>query len=109
MTDPTPAEQISVQDAPERGRFEIVVDGVTAGFTEYSDDAGLRTFPHTLVDDAFQGRGLASRLIRAALDATRAAGLQVLPVCPAVQRYIAKHPDYLDLVPPERRAEANLA
>src|SRR5689334_20980264 len=39
----------------ESDRFTISVDGTVAGFTEISDSDGRRTFPHTEVDDAFQG------------------------------------------------------
>lgn len=102
-------EQIDVVDNPDEKQFEIHVDGVRAGTTAYRDtEPGVRTFPHTVVDDAFSGRGLSSRLIQEALDATRAAGLAVLPQCSAVRGFIAKHHDYLDLVPAERRSEFDL-
>jgi uncharacterized protein len=107
-------ESVTVVDAPERHRFEIAVDGATAGFTEYVDATGSgeatgeRTFPHTVVEEAFGGRGLATLLIRTALDATRVADLAVIPQCSAVARFIAKHPEYVDLVPQSRRAEFGL-
>lgn len=94
---------VSVVDAADQGRFEVWVDGALAGFTEYRDRDGIRTFPHTEVDDAYAGQGLAKRVIREGLDATRAAGLQVRPVCPAVAGFIKKNPDYADLVPEQFR------
>ena len=63
---------------------------------------------HSEVDDRFQGQGLASKLVRGVLDEARARGLEVLPYCPYVRSWIAKHPDYADLVPPGRRAEFSL-
>lgn len=99
---------VSVVDAPEQRRFEVRVGGDLAGFTRYRDEGALRAFPHTEVDDKYQGKGLSSALIRGALDATAASGMGVLPYCPAVRRFIAKHPDYVDLVPAERRAELGL-
>lgn len=101
------SEQIEVSKADTR--FEIRASGELAGFVEYSDSDGVRTMPHTEVDEKFQGRGLASQLIGKALEATRADGLQVLPVCPAVQRYIGKHPDLRDLVPSEQRERFELS
>ena len=89
-------------------RFEIHVDGAPAGFADYDDSDGVRTFSHTEVDPAFQGQGLASTLIRGALDATRAAGLGVRPVCPAVLGFIAKREEYVDLVPAEWRGDLGL-
>lgn len=101
--------QISVVDAPDHGRFEIFVDGALAGYTEYHEQGDLRVFPHTVIHEAYGGRGLAKILVRHALDETRAAGRPVLPYCKVVRGFIAKNPDYLDLVPVDRRAEFALA
>jgi len=80
----------------EADRFTISVDGSVAGFTEIDDRDGSRTFPHTEVDDAFRGRGLASILIGEALQQTRDAGLEIVPVCSMVKSYIEKHPEFDD-------------
>jgi hypothetical protein len=90
---------IAVTDNPERERFEITATGELAGFTQYRRRPGLIAFVHTEIDPRFEGRGLGGRLIGAALDASRAEGLAVLPFCPFVNAYIAKHPEYADLVP----------
>lgn len=87
-----------VRDVPSAHRFEISVDRETAGFTEYTDDGAQRVFFHTEVDDRFAGRGLAGTLVGQALDATRAAGLRVVPVCPYVARFVKKHAEYEDIV-----------
>jgi len=79
-------------------RFTIAVDGTPAGYAEFADRDGRRTFPHTEVDDAFQGRGLATILIGDALQQTRAAGLRIVPVCPMVAAYVKKHPEFDDVV-----------
>ena len=82
----------------EFDRFTITVDGATAGFTEIVDSDGRRTFPHTEVDDAFQGRGLATILIGEALQQTRDAGLRIVPVCETVAAYLKKHHEFDDVV-----------
>ncbi|NJP26207.1 N-acetyltransferase [Microbispora sp. SCL1-1] len=97
-----------VADNPEASRFEITVDGALAGFAEYRLSGPRISFTHTEIDPAFGGRGLGSTLVKAALDAARDAGLSVLPFCPFVQRYIERHPDYLDLVPADQRARFSL-
>ncbi|TQS30377.1 GNAT family N-acetyltransferase [Microbispora sp. KK1-11] len=98
-----------VADNPEASRFEITVDGALAGFADYRLNGPRISFTHTEIDPAFEGRGLGSTLVRAALDAARDAGLSVLPFCPFVQRYIKRHPDdYLDLVPADQRARFSL-
>jgi predicted GNAT family acetyltransferase len=98
-----------VVDDPEASRFEVLVDGEVAGFAEYRRTASWVAFTHTVVDPAFEGRGLGSVLARGALDATREAGAPVLPYCPFIRGYIQRHPAYLDLVPADRRAEFELA
>ena len=87
-----------VADAPERSRFEISVDGALAGFALYKLAPGRITFVHTEIDDAYAGQGLGGQLARAALDDVRARGLAVQPHCPFIAGWIAKHPDYADLV-----------
>ena len=84
----------------EPGRFTISVDGRTVGFAEFSDRTGRRTFFHTEVDPAFQGRGLASIVVKAALDATRDAGLRIVAPCSMVADYLAKSGAYAELVDP---------
>jgi hypothetical protein len=98
-----------VVDNPEAGRFEVLVDGEVAGFAEYQRTKSAVAFTHTVIDPAFEGRGLGSVLARGALDATREARSPVLPFCPFIRGYIQRHPAYLDLVPDERRAEFELA
>jgi len=89
----------AVRDAPEAERYEVHVDGALAGFAEYRRRPNLIAFTHTEIADAHEGQGLASTLIRHALDEARAAGLAVLPFCPFVNGYITRHPEYADLVP----------
>jgi predicted GNAT family acetyltransferase len=84
----------------EADRFSISVDGKKAGFTEFIDHDGQRIFPHTEVDKEFGGRGLATILIAEALDATRAAGLRIVPVCSMVASFVEKKPEYADVVDP---------
>jgi predicted GNAT family acetyltransferase len=84
----------------ESDRFSIAVDDRKVGFTEYADRDGQRIFPHTEVDDAFEGRGLGTILIGEALQATRDAGLRIVPVCPMVAAFVKKHDEYTDVVDP---------
>jgi len=84
----------------EADRFSISVDGQRAGFTEFIDHDGRRIFPHTEIDKQFGGRGLATILIRGALEATRDAGLRIVPVCSMVAGYVEKHPEYAEVVDP---------
>ncbi len=101
-------DDVSVHDEPDHSRFAIRVGGELAGFAVYHLHGDVADFTHTEIDGAYEGRGLGSRLIRAALDDTRAAGRQVLPHCPFVRAFIAKHPEYADLVPADARPRFDL-
>lgn len=98
-------ENISVVHNTSESRFEVHVDDTLAGFTNYrSRDAGSRfAFLHTEVFEEFGGRGLASVLVRGALDELREAGTRAVPYCPYVAQWIKKHPEYEDMTewPPE--------
>jgi predicted GNAT family acetyltransferase len=87
-----------VHDAPDRSRYEVTVDGTLAGFAEYRDRGTIRTFTHTEVFDAYEGKGVGALLARQALDDVRAAGRTVIPRCPFIRAWIDHHPDYADLV-----------
>lgn len=88
----------TVADNPEASRYEISVDGVLAGYTEYIDKGTLLVFPHTEIFEAFAGRGLAATLVTEALDDVRSRGLLIRPDCPYVAGFLRKHRDYRDLV-----------
>ena len=47
---------------------------------------------------ALSGRGVGSKLVRGTLDAVRAEGLKVVPRCGFVAAYVARRPEYRDMV-----------
>ncbi|MEO3751910.1 GNAT family N-acetyltransferase [Streptomyces sp. B6B3] len=97
MTQPNqPDAAPIVERNAARHRYEILLDGTTAGFAAYRDRDGQRVFHHTEIDDAFAGRGLASRLVHEALSDTRTAGRRIVPVCPFVAKYLTKHGEFSD-------------
>jgi predicted GNAT family acetyltransferase len=78
-------------------RFELEVDGQLA-VAYYRMTPGVITFVHTEVPQALSGRGIATKLIRGALEMVRAQGLEVVPQCPFVSAFMGKHPEYNDLL-----------
>ena len=87
----------TVVNVPERHRYEIRRDGEMLGFSAYQRADQLIVFTHTEVEPSLEGQGIGGQLVRGALDDVRALGVQVLPICPFVQRWMARHPDYSDL------------
>ena len=89
-----------------RHRYEILIGGRLAGFTEYRDRDAQRVFFHTEIDEAFAGQGLASVLVRQALSDVRISGKRIVPVCPYVAKFLQKHDEFADItdaVTPEIR------
>ncbi len=113
-TSPAPGTAPESADAPVatdnagQSQFEVHVGGERAGLVQYHLNGNVLSLIHTEVDDQFQGMGLAGTLARAALDSARERGLAVLPYCPYVASWIREHPDYLDLVPQDRRGKFGL-
>lgn len=92
------ANQPSVAENSARSRYEAMVDGAVAGYAAYRLGERTIIFTHTVVEPAFEGKGIGSRLVRFALDDARARGLKVRPQCPFFAKYIATHAAYADLV-----------
>ena len=78
-------------------RFEVQT-GAGTGVLTYLERGSALELLHTEVPDAAEGQGFAAALAVAALDFARSEGKRVIPTCPYVAAYIARHPGYADLV-----------
>jgi predicted GNAT family acetyltransferase len=87
----------TVRDNAALSRFELDGGGVTA-FVNYRLGDGVITLLHTETPVEARGRGLASQLVQGALENIRARGLKIVPRCAFVRAYLAKHPEFHDLV-----------
>lgn len=95
MTQPMPELQVA-HDA-SRSRFETVVDGQHC-VVDYALHGGVAVMHHTYVPPSLEGRGIAGRLVAAALAHARAAGWRVRPTCSYVAAYMRRHPETADLL-----------
>lgn len=78
-------------------RYELDAEGQSA-VAYYKLAPGVITLTHTETPVVLRGRGIASRLVRGALEDARARGLKVVPKCPFVSAYMARHPEFGDLL-----------
>jgi uncharacterized protein len=78
-------------------RYEAMVDGQLS-VADYRLDSGRMILPHTFVPPGLRGRGIAEKLVRAALADARRAGHKVVPACSYVAAFIKRHPEFEDLV-----------
>ena len=91
--------EIEVVDHRDAHRYEARdPDGNVLGFSQYRLSGDVVVFTHTEVDDAQEGQGVGSKLVRGALDDVRAGGRRILPLCPFVKDFVDRHPEYADLV-----------
>jgi hypothetical protein len=86
-----------VRDNKSRQRFELDVEG-TMAFANYRLAPGSVIITHTETPPALRGRGIASKLVKGALEMIRTDGLKVVAGCGFVVDYLEKHPEYSDLV-----------
>jgi uncharacterized protein len=92
------SDDIAIHQRKDKSRYELEVGGKLAAFADYRPGAGQVDFVHTEVLPGYEGRGIASRLVRHALDDTRRQRLKLVPTCSFFARYIQGHPEYQDLV-----------
>ena len=103
----------SSNDAPERPpvditdnesdrRYEARLDGELAGIVEYGRVEGRMVALHTEVLPAYEGRGIASALVRRVLADARRDGIKITPRCPFFVAHFERHPEDADLITPSR-------
>ncbi len=86
----------AVRDNKALSRFEMDVDGAVA-FANYRLTPQAVIITHTETPRALRGRGIASELVKGALDQIRADGRKVIAGCGFVVDYLYKHPEFADL------------
>jgi predicted GNAT family acetyltransferase len=96
--------KLRIEDQPDRRRYVIYDGDRRAGHVTYRREPGKLALDHTEVDEDFEGQGVGSVLIKHVLDEAREEGVDVLPFCSFVRSWIGRHPEYVELVPAERRA-----
>jgi predicted GNAT family acetyltransferase len=87
----------TVRDNKTQSRFELNVEGAIA-FANYRLAPSTVVITHTETPRALRGRGIASTLVKGALELIRADGLKVVAGCGFVVDYLQKHPEFSDLV-----------
>lgn len=78
-------------------RYECTVDGHVS-VADYRLADGVMALTHTVVPPELRGRGIAEKLVRAALADARASNLKVAPACSYVAVFIQRHAEFQDLV-----------
>ncbi len=85
-----------VRDNTALNRYELDIDGAMA-FANYRRTATTDIITHTETPRALRGRGVASELIKGALELIRADGRKVVAGCSFVVDYLERHPEEADI------------
>ncbi|WP_008340088.1 GNAT family N-acetyltransferase [Alicyclobacillus acidocaldarius] len=73
-------------------------DGERIGYITCTDRGdGVWTIDHTVVDPAYQGQGLAAKLVDELVAMARERGVKLLPVCSYAVLRFRRRPDYADV------------
>jgi predicted GNAT family acetyltransferase len=88
MSDPSR----DVVDDAAHHRFVYAEAGHLAQLV-YRDEVGRFIVVHTEVPEALGGRGIAGRLVQAAVERAKDLGATLVPWCPYARQWLESHPD----------------
>ncbi len=84
-------------DNTEKKQFELYSDGHVS-WIEYILTGNKIIFAHTEVPQKLEGKGIASKLVKLALENIESRGLKLIPLCPFTASYIKKHPEWMGVL-----------
>ena len=88
---------VTVHHNQAEQRFEATVEG-RLSVVDYEQRDGEIVFTHTYVPSELRGRGIAEKLVRAALDYAREQKVRVIPQCSYVDTFIRRHQEFASLI-----------
>lgn len=92
------SDDILFEDFGSKGRYFYRADGAEAEMTFTRAGDHLMIIDHTLVPDAFRGRGIGLRLVSRAVEDARASGKKIMPLCPFANAQFRRHPEWADVL-----------
>ena len=86
------------EDGPTRGRYFIKLSpDAEAEMTFRNSGDNTIVVDHTGVPPAFEGRGIAAKLVNKMIEDARHDGFKITPVCSYVVAQFRRHPEWADL------------
>ncbi len=81
-----------VKDNPERNRFEMVEAGQVV-FADYRREGRRLYIDHVEAPPSLRGSGAAGRFMEGLVEAARAEGATLAPICSYAAVWLARHPE----------------
>lgn len=91
------SDDVEIRHNTAASRYECTVDGHLS-VAEYEIADGVMTLTHTLVPAELRGRGIAEKLVRAALNDAKVDQRKVVPECSYVAKFIERNPEFQPLL-----------
>lgn len=88
--------KIAREDDGMRGRY-VVRLGADESELTYGRRGDVLVADHTLVPEAFRGRGIAEKLVKRLVSDAEAEGKKIEPVCSYVVLQFRRHPEWAHL------------
>jgi hypothetical protein len=86
------------EDSTDRGRYFIKLSpDAEAEMTFRKADNNTIVVDHTGVPPAFEGRGIAAKLVNKMIEDARKDGFKITPLCSYVVAQFRRHPEWADL------------
>ena len=91
--------EISHKNNSEQGFFLAEEGGERLGYLSFEwAGEGVFAIMHTVVEPAFQGRGIARKLLNAAVAFARENGYKIRPICPYAEKVLGRDSAYADVL-----------
>jgi len=90
--------QITEENGPTGGRYIARLEEAEAEMTFSRASPTLVIIDHTGVPDALRGKGVGQALALHAVEAARAGGWKIIPLCPFFKAQAQRNPDWRDVI-----------
>ena len=91
--------EISHKNNPDQGFFLAEENGKRMGYLSYEwASDSVFAIMHTVVEPAYQGKGVAIELLNAAVAFARDGGYRIRPVCPYAEKVLHRDSSYSDVL-----------
>jgi len=85
-----------IHDA-EMQKFYVIVDGLESHL-QYVQNKNVLNLNHTYVPNSLRGKGIAAKLVEAALAYVKDNNLKIIPSCSYVAEYVGRHKEHESLL-----------
>jgi predicted GNAT family acetyltransferase len=90
--------ELDVTNDAEHGRWVAILGADAIAELAYRFVGGRVVLLSTWVDHAYRNHRVATELVARVLDDIRESGKKITIICPVVGEFIARNPEYLDLI-----------